>query len=48
MKPFEVHQLKNVPEKYTFEYEEYISEMCFYFAEYVDTDNQIIRYQQRS
>ena len=45
---FEVHQLKNVPEKYTFEYEEYISEMCFYFAEYVDTDNQIIRYQQHS
>ena len=45
---FEVHELKNVPEKYTLEYEEAIPEMCFYFAEYVDVDNQTIRYQQHA
>lgn len=45
---FSVHQLKNVPENYMLEYEEDNSDICFYFAEYVDSDNKTIRYQQHA
>ena len=45
---FEIKKLKNVPKEYELLNEESIPEICFYYAEYADYDNQIIRYQQRA